>query len=138
MKIYLIGKIIEITNFNEYLDAMIIESNNSGYEIFIPKNANFKSGENTKVFVHYTKNYGIRIYGFKTYEEYNEFINLINTEDIGPRQALFLIKYGVDKAINEINNNPYKDIDKKLRFLTTRSFRKLKEYRKAKLLYEKI
>ncbi|MDC8900528.1 OB-fold domain-containing protein, partial [Metamycoplasma hyosynoviae] len=71
MKIYLIGKVIEIVSFNEYLDALLIEANNYGYEIFVTKNANFEIGQNTKIFIHYTNSYGSRVYGFKTYEEYN-------------------------------------------------------------------
>ncbi|MDD7884164.1 OB-fold domain-containing protein [Metamycoplasma hyosynoviae] len=138
MKIYLIGKVIEIVSFNEYLDALLIEANNYGYEIFVTKNANFEIGQNTKIFIHYTNSYGSRVYGFKTYEEYNDFVDLINTESIGPRQALLLIKYGLNKAIAELNNKPYKDIDKKLKFLIPYSIHKLKEYRKPKLLYKKI
>ena len=99
---YLIGYAREITP-----DTVVIEVNGIGYSVTIAKPQDFRLDQLVKVFTYMqVKEDGICLYGFKTKDELNLFLRLINVSGIGPKTAQKIVeKYGED-TLDIISNHP--------------------------------
>ena len=96
---YLIGYAREITP-----DTAIIEVNGIGYSVTIAKPQDFRLDQLVKVFTYMqVKEDGICLYGFKTKDELNLFLRLINVSGIGPKTAIGMFyNVTVDQLISAI------------------------------------
>lgn len=79
---YLSGRIVDITT-----DSIIIDVNGVGYLVYVGKPQDFSYGE-TLVHTYYlVKEDGVYLYGFKTKQEKDLFLRLIEVNGIGPKTA---------------------------------------------------
>jgi Holliday junction DNA helicase RuvA len=80
-----------------------LENNKIGYEIVVPNPYNFiVSDEEITVFIyHYLREDQETLYGFKTNEEKDLFLKLIQVNGIGPKSALSIL---ASASVNEIIN----------------------------------
>ncbi len=95
---YIIGKIT-------YINACYIalENNNIGYKIFVSNPYSYKENEEIKVFLYeHIKEDEDTLYGFKTIDERDFFLKLINVKGLGPKMALVLLSSSLDDIINAI------------------------------------
>lgn len=97
------GIVDEITS-----TSIIIDVNNIGYEIFTPNPYSFQEKDNVKVFVwEHIREDEHSLYGFKTKEEKELFLKLIDVKGLGPKMALPIIAMGsingIADAINREN-----------------------------------
>lgn len=78
-----------------YSDSVVIEANGVGFKVFTPNPYVFKEEEKTKVYL-YNKvaEDEYSLYGFKTKEEREIFLRLINVKGLGPKIALPIIAGG--------------------------------------------
>ncbi len=100
---YIIGL---ITGYDK--NCIILENNNIGYLINVSNPYNFKINETVKVYLYnHIKEDENSLYGFKTLEEKDLFLKLINVKGIGPKMALPLFSgnniKGIYDAINTDN-----------------------------------
>ena len=97
------GIVEEITS-----TSVIIDCNGVGYEIFTPNPYSFMEGGNIKVYVyHHLREDEEALYGFKSKEEKELFLKLIDVKGLGPKMALPIIAMGsingIADAINREN-----------------------------------
>lgn len=81
---YIIGKI-------DYVDAgyIVIDNNGIGYNINVANPYSYNIGEEYKIYTYYHQTeYEGSLFGFKTREEKNLFLRLINVKGLGPKVAL--------------------------------------------------
>ena len=100
---YMIG---EITGYDK--NCIILENNNIGYLINVSNPYSFKLHEECKVYLYnHIKEDENSLYGFKTLEEKDLFMKLINVKGIGPKMAMPLFSgnnlKGIYEAINTDN-----------------------------------
>ena len=100
---YIIGY---VTGYDK--NCIILENNNIGYLINVSNPYNFKINEEVKVYLYnHIKEDENSLYGFKTLEEKDLFLKLINVKGIGPKMALPLFSgnniKGIYDAINSDN-----------------------------------
>lgn len=87
---YIKGIIIEIEN-----NLLVLENNNIGYQIMMANPFVFQLGDEVKIYLYQNiKEDDNTLYGFKTTEEKNLFLKLINVKGIGPKMALPLLATG--------------------------------------------
>ena len=68
---------------------IIIENNGIGYLIFVSNPYSFEEGKNIKVYLYnHIREDENSLYGFKTREELELFLKLINVKGLGPKMAL--------------------------------------------------
>ena len=86
---------IEGTIKDIYSDSIVIETSGIGFKVFTPNPYVFKEEELTKVYL-YNKvaEDDYSLYGFKTKEEREIFLKLINVKGLGPKIALPIIAGG--------------------------------------------
>ena len=85
---------------------IILDNNNIGYSIFVSNPYSFKLNEECKVYLYnHIKEDEISLYGFKSLEEKNLFLKLINVKGIGPKMAMPLFAGGNIKGIYDAINS---------------------------------
>ena len=100
---YMIG---DITGYD--INCIILENNKIGYLINVSNPYSFKLNEECKVYLYnHIKEDENSLYGFKTMEEKDLFLKLINVKGIGPKMALPILAgnniKGIYDAINSDN-----------------------------------
>lgn len=87
---YIKGKIIEITS-----NYVVLDNNGVGYQIYTGNPYSFQEGEEYTIYV-YQKiaEDDNSLYGFKTKEEKELFLRLIDVKGLGPKMALPMIALG--------------------------------------------
>ena len=97
---YFKGSIKEIEG-----DHIDIEVNNVGYKIFVSNPYSYNLDESTKVYLYnHIREDEYSLYGFKSVEERDIFLRLINVKGMGPKTALGLLATGsVNGLIDAIN-----------------------------------
>ena len=100
---YIIGKIIEVNS-----SYITLDNNGIGYLIYTPNPYAFKEGEEYKVFLYQQiKEDEHLLYGFKSIEDKELFLKLIEVKGLGPKMALPIIAMGsvngIADAINREN-----------------------------------
>ena len=100
---YIIGKIIEVNS-----SYITLDNNGIGYLIYTPNPYAFKEGEKYKVFLYQQiKEDEHLLYGFKSIEDKELFLKLIEVKGLGPKMALPIIAMGsvngIADAINREN-----------------------------------
>ena len=88
--------------------SVIIDNNGIGYEIFTPNPYAFMENTEVTIYVYqYIREDEQSLYGFKTLEEKELFLKLINVKGLGPKMALPIIAMGsingIADAINREN-----------------------------------
>ena len=74
---------------------IVVENNGIGYKIYTPNPYIFKENENVKIFVYqYVREDEISLYGFKSLEEKNMFLKLIDVKGLGCKMALPMLGSG--------------------------------------------
>ena len=85
---------------------IILDNNNIGYSIFVSNPYSFKLNEECKVYIYnHIKEDENSLYGFKSMEEKNLFLKLINVKGIGPKMAMPLFASGNIKGIYDAINS---------------------------------
>ncbi len=70
-------------------DYIVIEVNDIGYQVFVPRTLEFVVGEKRKIYVHTVIREDEQyLVGFSSIEEKQAFLSLISVKGIGPRIAL--------------------------------------------------
>ena len=79
---------------------IVLENNNIGYLIYTSNPYSYKIGDDVKVYLYqYVKEDEISLYGFKSLEQRNLFLKLIDVKGLGCKMALPML---ATDAINEI------------------------------------
>ena len=97
---YILGKIIE----ND-AGSIVIDNHGIGYDVYVSNPYAFEIGSEYKVYIYYQINeQGQNLFGFKTKEEKDLFLKLINVKGLGPKIALPMFATGsVDGIIDAID-----------------------------------
>lgn len=97
---YIIGNITSIES-----NQITLENNGIGYLINTPNPYVFKENEEYKVYLYqHIREDEITFFGFKTLEERQLFLKLINVKGLGPRMALPIIATGSINGISDAIN----------------------------------
>lgn len=81
---YITGKIDYVT-----ANSVVIDNNGIGYNIFVANPYAYDIGSEVKIYTYTHQNeYESSLYGFKTREEKDFFLRLINVKGLGPKVAL--------------------------------------------------
>ena len=73
-------------------DFVVIEVNGVGYKVCTPNPYEFNQGESLQIFTHQVvSETDMSLYGFRSPEEHDLFINLINAKGVGPRTACAIL-----------------------------------------------
>ena len=92
---YIIGKVTDIES-----SYIIVESNNIGYKIFTASPYSFEIDNITKVYLYeHIREDEDSLFGFKTKEDRNLFLKLIDVKGLGPRMALPMLATGSANGI---------------------------------------
>lgn len=87
---YIVGFIASLTT-----NSIVVDNHGIGYNIFVANPYSFKEGEEYKVYVYnHQSEYEQALYGFKTEEEKNLFLRLIDVKGLGPKVAMGLFATG--------------------------------------------
>ncbi len=83
---------------------IVVDNNGIGYKIYTPNSYIFKENENVKIFVYqYVREDEISLYGFKSLEEKNMFLKLIDVKGLGCKMALPMLGSGsIDGLVDAI------------------------------------
>lgn len=89
-------------------NSVVIDNNGIGYKIFVPNPYSYKDESNECIFLYnHLREDENSLYGFKTREERELFLKLINVKGIGPKMALPILASstleGLSDAINKEN-----------------------------------
>lgn len=79
---FLKGDIVEIN-----VDYILIDVNGVGYQVYVGKPQDFTYGQALVYTYYHVREDGISLFGFKTKQEQNLFLRLINVSGIGPKTA---------------------------------------------------
>lgn len=97
---YIKGIIIEIKS-----NSIVLDNNGIGYEIYTPNPFAFEENKDYKVYVYeYIREDEQSLYGFKTNEEKELFLKLIDVKGLGPKMALPIIAMGSINGISDAIN----------------------------------
>lgn len=95
------GKIIDIDS-----TFVVIDCNGIGYLVYTPNPYSFNIGDVNTIYVyHHIREDEMSLYGFKTKEEKELFLKLINVKGLGPKMALPIIATGSIKEIIDAIEN---------------------------------
>ena len=73
-------------------DFVVIDVNGVGYKVYTANPYEFRKEESIQVFTHQVVSENdMSLYGFKTIEEHDLFINLISARGIGPKTACAIL-----------------------------------------------
>ena len=85
--------------------SITIDNNGIGYEIYTPNPFAFMEGSEYKIYVYqYIREDEQSLYGFKTKEEKELFLKLIDVKGLGPKMALPIIAMGSINGISDAIN----------------------------------
>lgn len=103
------GQIVEITP-----NAIILENNGIGYIIKTPNPYSYQVGDEMKIYTHlHVREDAYELYGFKTADMRNLFLELISVRGIGPKSALAIIANDDPASLRAaINNSDAKYLQK--------------------------
>ncbi|MBQ8206851.1 MAG: Holliday junction branch migration protein RuvA [Bacilli bacterium] len=79
---FLKGDIVEIN-----VDYVLVDVNGVGFQVFVGKPQDFSYGRSLIYTYYHVKEDGVSLYGFKTKQEQDLFLRLINVSGIGPKTA---------------------------------------------------
>ena len=97
---YIKGKISDINS-----TSIVIDNNGIGYEIYTPNPYSFEIDNEYKVYVYqYIREDEQSLYGFKTKDEKELFLKLIDVKGLGPKMALPIIAFGSINGISDAIN----------------------------------
>ena len=97
---YLNGK-IEYQN----TDGIVIDVNGVGYHVYVPNPFSYELGQTCRIFVYnHIREDEYSLYGFKTLEEKELFMKLINVKGMGPKVASGIFATGSIKGIVDAIN----------------------------------
>ncbi len=98
---YIIGKVVELTS-----SYIVIDNSGIGYMVYVPNPYQFEKNNEYQIFLYQsvTEN-DIRLYGFKTNEQKDLFLNLIKVKGIGPKSAVAILAVGNTNEIIEAIEN---------------------------------
>ena len=97
---YIKGIVIEAKS-----NSIVLDNNGIGYEIYTPNPFAFQENEEYKVYVYqYIREDEMSLYGFKTNEEKELFLKLIDVKGLGPKMALPIIAMGSINGISDAIN----------------------------------
>lgn len=86
-------------------DSIVIDVNSIGYRVFVPNPFSYELGETYRVFVYnHIREDEYSLYGFKTFEEKELFMKLINVKGMGPKVASGIFATGSIKGIVDAIN----------------------------------
>ena len=86
-------------------NSIILDNNGIGFEIYTPNPFAFNEGEEYIVYVYqYIREDEMSLYGFKTNEEKELFLKLIDVKGLGPKMALPIIAMGSINGISDAIN----------------------------------
>ncbi len=78
-----------------YSTYIVLENNGIGYKIYTPNPYIFKENTNEKIYVYeYVREDEISLYGFKSLEEREMFLKLIDVKGLGCKMALPMLGLG--------------------------------------------
>ena len=84
---YLYGRITE-----KGIDYIVVECGGVGYHVYVSRADDFNREEFTKVYTHLAvREDDMSLYGFKTKDEKNLFLKIINVSGIGPKTAITML-----------------------------------------------
>lgn len=87
---YIIGNIKEINT-----NSIVIDNNGIGYFVYTPNPYSLKLGEEIKVYIYqHIKEDENTLFGFKTIEEKDVFLKLIEVKGLGPKMVLSMLAVG--------------------------------------------
>ena len=97
---YLNGKIDSIST-----NGIVIDVNGIGYSVFVPNPFSYEIGSTYKVYVYnHIREDEYSLYGFKSLEEKELFMRLINVKGMGPKVASGIFASGsIRGVVNAIN-----------------------------------
>lgn len=100
---YIKGKIIYVNSNN-----IIIENNNIGYKIFVPNPYCYEINNEYQIFLYnHIREEEYSLYGFKSNDELELFLKLLNVKGLGPKVAMPFFALGsfsgIIDAINREN-----------------------------------
>lgn len=94
---YINGIISDIEN-----NYIVVECNNLGFQIYVANPYSYELGEMSKIYVYNNiKEDEYSLYGFKTKEDKEFFLKLINVKGLGPKMALPLFATGSIDGIKD-------------------------------------
>ena len=86
-------------------NSIILDNNGIGFEIYTPNPFAFTEGEEYVIYVYqYIREDEMSLYGFKTKEEKELFLKLIDVKGLGPKMALPIIAMGSINGISDAIN----------------------------------
>lgn len=87
---YITGKIVMQEN-----NYVVIDNNGIGYTVFVANPYSYELESETKIFLYnQVKEDEYSLYGFKSIEERNLFLKLINVKGLGPKMAMPMLATG--------------------------------------------
>ena len=97
---YFNGKIVENNT-----DSIVIDVGNIGYKIYVPNPFSYQIGETYKVYVYnHIREDEYSLYGFKSIEDRDLFMKLINVKGMGPKVASGMFATGsINGIVDAIN-----------------------------------
>ena len=82
---------------------IVLDNNNIGYMIYVSNPYVYKENEEYKVYIYsYIREDEYTLYGFRTEEEKNLFLKLINVKGVGPKIALPILAGSLDGIYDAI------------------------------------
>ena len=79
---FLKGDVVEIN-----VDYILVDVNGVGYQVYVGKPQDFSYGQSLVYTYYHVKEDGVSLYGFKTKQEQDLFLRLIDVSGIGPKTA---------------------------------------------------
>ena len=87
---YIIGKIVA-----QESNYIVVEANNIGYTVYVANPFSFELDREVKVYLYnQIREDEYSLYGFKTEDERNLFLKLINVKGLGPKMAMPMLATG--------------------------------------------
>lgn len=84
-------------------NAIVVENNEIGYLIYVANPFNYKIGEKYTIYIYnHLREDENSLFGFRTLEEKDLFLKLINVKGLGPRTALPMLASSVDAIYDAI------------------------------------
>lgn len=112
LKFYCIMKMVIVmySYFNGKIDmvntdSIVIDVNGVGYHIYVPNPFSYEEGKTYKIYVYnHIREDDYSLYGFKSLEEKELFMRLINVKGMGPKVASGIFATGSIKGIVDAIN----------------------------------